>query len=181
MRGLRRQRGGRKNVRRAGRRVAVSATLRGPTFHRGENSFCYYICYSYVSLIFESANSTKSVCVFKHLTISYVYYRCRLKTSRLVRVRSTLTIRGIVPEIDSYLRRGFVSFVFVVGKVTGKGGGGETSLPCLDRSARSDRFKRAGDAGWYRPFGFAAGQLREALVASILTINMGGFAWQRQV
>lgn len=60
-------------------------------------------------------------------------------------------------------------------------GGGETSLPCLDRSARSDRSKRAGDAGWYRPFGFADGQLREALVASILTINMGGFAWQRQV
>ena len=38
-------------------------------------------------------------------------------------------------------------------------GGGQTS-PCPDRSARSDRSKRARDAGWYRPFGFADSQLR---------------------
>lgn len=59
-------------------------------------------------------------------------------------------------DLDSY--RGFLSFVFVVSEE--ENGGGETSPLSLGRSARSDRFKRAGDAGWYRPFGFADGQLR---------------------
>lgn len=69
-------------------------------------------------------------------------------------------IRGILLEIDSYSHRGFVSFVFVVGKVTRKMSEERLPSPVLTDPRDQIVLNERDDAGWYRPFGFADGQLR---------------------
>lgn len=82
----------------------------------------------------------------------------RLKTRILVKIR-LLIIRGIFSRQIWVRIAG--SYHLSLSSAKSRGKWRRTNFPpSWPIQSRSDRFKRAGDAGWYRPFVFADGQLR---------------------